>query len=135
MNKREQIINAIRDYGPDIVWHGDWVSRIAAEVECARSTVYRAIRHLREIEAIDDSGKYVGRCPNTDEIKVLVSEAGGDDIPVLLTDERLSEWARRLNCWADDLGYWFTTQWFRSAFDWPRGGSYGQMIMNRQERA
>lgn len=128
-NKRESIIAAIRRSGDTITWRGEWVSRIAAECECALSTVYRAIAYLKQIGAMDGNNVYVGRVPDVEEIQALVSADGGDDVPVLLSAERALQWCEKLHC-EPDMFWYLMNGWYRTCFDWVQGGSYGLMVRN-----
>jgi len=130
MMKRNQIIQTIRGYDHEISWTGDWVARLAAECECARSTVYRAIAYLKSIDAMNDDNQFIGRVPDVEEIQALVAAAGGNDVPVLLTDKRVTAWCKDMLC---ELGmFWYLMLgWFHNCFYWVGGGSYGHQLINK----
>jgi len=128
--KRNEIIDTIRAYDHSISWCGDWISRLAAECECARSTVYRAIAYLKSIGAMNADNQYTGRVPNVEEIQALVAADGGNDVPVLLTDERVAAWCAEMLCELDMFWY-LMLGWLHNCFYWVGGGNYGHQLMNK----
>lgn len=123
--KTREIIQWIADhYFEDLPLSG-WVTwRIAGEMQCARSTVYRAIKKLREMDAINGDGQYVGRkAVQPEEIAAFATNE-----TLLLTDKKMEEIARAL----------LTTRFVISAavrwgvmcekFIERNGGSYGYLL-------
>jgi transposase-like protein len=77
MTKTEQAMHAIREYG---YVNAALVKRIAGELEISRTTVYRAIRQLRDMDALSGEA-FTGRFVQPDELVAAIA-----DLPLMITD-------------------------------------------------
>jgi predicted DNA-binding transcriptional regulator YafY len=77
MTKTEQAMHMIREYG---YINAALTKRIAGELEISRTTVYRAIRQLRDMNALDGE-TFTGRFVQPDELVATIS-----DMPLMITD-------------------------------------------------
>jgi hypothetical protein len=101
MTKQRQIINHIRENHTDTALSGHILWVIAAECECAISTVYRALAHLRGIGALDTANRFIGRfIRHTEE---LCAALFAEDNYILLSPVRTAELCEALTTTPDKL--------------------------------
>lgn len=96
-SKREQIKQYIQAQGEgfQVTPHMTWV--LASDFECARSTVYAALRDLKAIGAMNENNVYTARFVRPAELLAALFDESDQGLNYcLLTDKRRSELCSKL---------------------------------------